>query len=191
MKNLSNNKKGFTLIELLAVIVILAILVMLAIPMVTRYLTTARKSAFSDNAMRAVEAVRNDVVTAGFSATSPMREAGTCNGSKCYYNIDDINKLLETKLITSPFGGDYKRPSGNEKAGVCIVADQSDNSYIVTMVDSNGNGFVDLSAGGKITKGSGDSAKTYDAIAQNKITNDGTADSDSASWATTACTAAS
>lgn len=184
---MKNNKKGFTLIELLAVIVILAILVMLAIPMVTRYLTTARKSAFSDNAMRAVEAVRNDVVTAGFSENSPMREAGTCNGSKCYYNVDAINKLLETKLITSPFGGDYKSSESNTKAGVCVVADQSDNSYIVTMVDTNGNGFVDLSAGGKITKGSGESAKTYDAIAQNKITNDGTADASSANWATQTC----
>ena len=152
------NKKGFTLIELLAVIVILAILVMLAIPAVTRYLTTARKNAFSDNALRAVEAVRNDVVTGGFSTTSPTREAGYCTGTKCYYNLTDINKLLETKLLTSPFGNSYE----GDNAAVCIVVDQANNTYTMTMVDNGKNGFFDKIAGTNETEtqGSGDNQTT-------------------------------
>lgn len=100
MKKLLNNKKGFTLIELLAVIVILAILVMVAIPAVTKYLTESRKGTFSDNALSAISAVRNDVILNG-------------RQGKLYYKLDSINNLLEKKLNTSPFGSAY-----------------SDNSYI-------------------------------------------------------------
>ena len=126
---MKNNKKGFTLIELLAVIVILAILVMLAIPAVTRYLTSARKNTFSDNALRAIEAVRNDVIEKGFSS-----QRDVCDGGSCTYSLSNINDLLETKLTTSSFGNDYEC--------VSIVVSQSDNTYTMTMVDKGGNGFV-------------------------------------------------
>ena len=149
MKNLSNNKKGFTLIELLAVIVILAILVMLAIPAVTRYLNSARKNAFSDNALRAVEAVRNDVIEKGMSTTRNNTGTGSgkvvCNGTSCYYGLDAINALLETKLVTSSYGGDFKANANN--SAVCIYVDNENNKYVMTMVDSGKNGFVDLEAG--------------------------------------------
>lgn len=143
MKKNLNNQKGFTLIELLAVIVILAILVMLAIPAVTRYLTSARKNTFADNALRAVEAVRNDVVEKGFSSTRESSDAARplCNGTICRYNLNDINDLLETKLMKSSFGNDYT----GGKAKVCIEVDQANNTYTVTMVDSGGNGFKTLS----------------------------------------------
>ena len=111
-KVLKNNKKGFTLIELLAVIVILAILVMVAIPAVTKYLTESRRGTFSDNALTAISAVRNDVIL---------------NGSQksVYYDLADINDLLEKKLGTSPFGNDFK---GN-------------NSYIKVTYDMNGSNY--------------------------------------------------
>lgn len=152
---MKNNKKGFTLIELLAVIVILAILVMLAIPAVTRYLNSARKNTFSDNALRAVEAVRNDVIEKGFSSTRSM-----CDGGVCTYNLSAINDLLETKLVTSSFGNDYT----GDKACVVIVVNQSTNGYTMTMVDNGGNGFID-----KVPGSSGN-----DAINADNITNDGT-----------------
>ena len=136
---MKNNKKGFTLIELLAVIVILAILVMLAIPAVTRYLNSARRNAFADNALRAIEAVRNDVIENGFSSGTSIgtRPAGvSCNGGKCTYTITQINELLEKKLDTSPYGEKYDC--------VIVVADQDAKTYTMTMIDKGNNGFKAL-----------------------------------------------
>lgn len=139
---MKNNKKGFTLIELLAVIVILAILVMLAIPAVTRYLTTARLNTFSDNALRAVEAVRNDVVTAGFSNnTSGMSGADnlrSCDGQTCTYDKEAIDALLENKMTNSSFGNNY--------TCLGIVVDRANNTYTMSMVDSGKNGFVGVTS---------------------------------------------
>lgn len=133
------NKKGFTLIELLAVIVILAILVMLAIPAVTRYLTTARQSTYSDNALRAIEAVRSDVVTAGFTAQglsgAPSR---TCSAGTCTYTKAAIDELLENKFASSSFGNEY--------TCFAIVVNQSNNTYTMYMVDAGSNGFAGLTA---------------------------------------------
>lgn len=118
MKSILKNRKGFTLIELLAVIVILAILVMVAIPAVTRYLTESRKGTFSDNALTAISAVRNDVILNG-------------SQSNVYYDLANINKLLEKKLTTSPFGNEF-----------------SDTSYIkVTYTDSGSNYEICLTDG--------------------------------------------
>ena len=47
-------KKGFTLIELLAVIVILAIIALIAIPLVLKYIETARKDTFK-NTIESIE----------------------------------------------------------------------------------------------------------------------------------------
>lgn len=141
MKNLSKNKKGFTLIELLAVIVILAILVMLAIPAVTRYLTTARRSTYSDNALRAIEAVRSDVVSAGFSSGTTGISGTTnraCSGGVCAYGPAAINDLLENKFGNSSFGNDY--------TCLGITVNQSNNTYTMYMVDGGGNGFSGLTA---------------------------------------------
>lgn len=135
---MKNNKKGFTLIELLAVIVILAILVMLAIPAVTRYLNSARRNAFSDNALRAIEAVRNDVIENGFSSSSTIgtRPSGVkCTGGVCTYTITQINELLEKKLNTSAYGEQYDC--------VVVVANQNDQTYTMTMIDKGHNGFKD------------------------------------------------
>ena len=136
MIKLSNNKKGFTLIELLAVIVILAILVMLAIPMVTRYLTQARKGTYVDNAREAINAVRNDIVTQGFSSNG----GGTFTpgtSPKVVYSKDQINKLLEKQLTTSPFGPDYSTGS------YIIVTPTNDNTYKyeICLTDTGKNGI--------------------------------------------------
>ena len=155
------NRKGFTLIELLAVIVILAILVMLAIPAVTRYLTAARQGAFSDNAKKAIDAVRTDVITNGFSADQNNAEGVTCTiqdtTNKCVYSLDAINNLLEKKLITSPFGPEYKTETGtgNDKKPVSQVVvtqiysepktpggeGKTEYIYQMCLIDKGNNGF--------------------------------------------------
>lgn len=159
MIKLSNNKKGFTLIELLAVIVILAILVMLAIPMVTRYLTQARKGTYVDNAREAINAVRTDMVTRGFSTTGNTEgdrawHAAT-DSTKAYitYNKTQINKLLEKQLINSPFGAQFK-----DDSYVKVTLDGETYTYEICLYDEGGNGIGNLTAenaldDGKVTIG--------------------------------------
>ena len=146
---MKNNKKGFTLIELLAVIVILAILVMLAIPAVTRYLNTARKNTFADNALRAVEAVRQDIVTASFDKTDALSGAAArdCDGATCTYSLTAIDQLLENKMQQSAFGNSYcKVEIKVEPSGVGSGANVG-YKYTMTMVDAGGNGFVNQDVG--------------------------------------------
>ena len=119
MKNIFKNKKGFTLIELLAVIVILAILVMVAIPAVTKYLTESRKGTFSDNALTAISAVRNDVILNG-------------NQKNVYYNLSGINKLLEKQLTKSPFSNTF-----NEKSYIKVTYTDSGSVYEVCLTDGS------------------------------------------------------
>lgn len=87
------NKKGFTLIELLAVIVILALLVAVAIPAVTKYLNTARKGVFADDAAAAVSTIRNKVI---------IDSGITSDGG--VYKLSQINEWLEKKIEKSPYG---------------------------------------------------------------------------------------
>ena len=123
MKSILKNRKGFTLIELLAVIVILAILVMVAIPAVTRYLNYSRQGTFVDNAKSAISAVRNDVIISG--------------GNKESYPLTEINKLLEKKLITSPFGGKYCTQSN-----ISIeYGEDGSATYSIILYDEDGRGW--------------------------------------------------
>lgn len=132
MKKLINNKKGFTLIELLAVIVILAILVMVAIPAVTKYLNAARQGTFADNAQAAISAVRNEVISNGFTADEKTPTVMT-------FDKDKINGLLEKKLNSSPFGKPYTNVS------IKVNQEQKDDNYIYTyemcLIDGGGHGF--------------------------------------------------
>ncbi len=126
MKKLKNNKKGFTLIELLAVIVILAILIAVAVPAVMRYLESSRKNTFASNAEQAISAVRTDVAYTGPNYTT------------IYYDVDNINKLLDKKLNSSPYGGTY--------TGYIKVTKPTTGgvyTYSICLVDSNGNGIFD------------------------------------------------
>lgn len=132
------NKKGFTLIELLAVIVILAILVAVAVPAVTRYLSTARKGTYADNAQSAISAVRNDVISQFNTTDSRVyyldaacikEDAKTSDTTKSACDTaggtwqEGINDLLEKKLKKSPYGKDYDSDSYIQ------VTVQTDGSY--------------------------------------------------------------
>ncbi len=122
------NKNGFTLVELLAVIVILATIVMIAAPNVSTYLENSRKKAFVLNAKQVVEAVSNDVLL---------------NGNKNAYNIEDINKLLDSKhrLVTSPYGQDY-----SEGSYVKVEKNsEGETVYKVCLTDTGRNGIEEAS----------------------------------------------
>ena len=120
---MKNSKKGFTLIELLAVIVILAILVAVAIPAITRYLNTARKGTYATNAQAAISAVRNDIITQGITVDS-------------YYTIENVNKLMDKKLETSPYGIAYDQKNSYVK----VVFNNGNAEYSICLTDGN-NGF--------------------------------------------------
>lgn len=165
------NDKGFTLVEMLAVIVIISILALLAIPSVTGHMMNSRKRLFMEDALTVADAVRTDLVKGGVLNNN---STGKCNGDYCYYSLTDINKILETKIDESSFGNDYT--SGD--AGVCIVVNQKTNEITMTMVDSQGNGFVDLIAN------SSDDSKSID---NNKVNATGTMKVSDAKIATKNC----
>lgn len=135
MKKLIKNKRGFTLIELLAVIVILAILVMVAIPMVTRYLNAARQGTYVDNAKSAISAVRNDVIIGGANKTT--------------YTLNDINKLLEKKLITSPFGSKYC----TESQVTIEYGSDGSATYSIVLRDKSGRGITSATKENELADG--------------------------------------
>ncbi len=121
------NKKGFTLIELLAVIIILAILIAVAVPAVTRYLDGARKDTFVTNAKAAIQAVSDDRTINGMqgSATDDTYTLETIN-----------NKLLDTKLVDSPYGSPYAESS-------YVKYDADSGKYYICLVDGKGNGIAE------------------------------------------------
>ena len=123
---MKNSKKGFTLIELLAVIVILAILVAVAIPAITRYLNTARKGTYATNAQAAISAVRNDVISKGYTTNS-------------IYTLDSIDALLDKKLENSPYGAPYQ-----DSSYVKVEFDNATGNatYSICLTDGN-NGFTE------------------------------------------------
>ena len=128
MKKLNN--KGFTLIELLAVIVILAILVAVAVPAVTRYLSQAQKGTFSINAHSAIDAVKLEVYLNGQTVNKK-------------YKLDEINPLMEKKLIQSPYSRAY-----DESSYVELSFDASGNAtYSVCLIDVSGNGIYNNDTG--------------------------------------------
>lgn len=139
------NKKGFTLIELLAVVVILAILVTVSVPAVVKYLGTARRETYATNALRAIDAAKNDYVNKGYTGVK-------------YYTLDDtdhdaterncdsriyLNDLLDKKLNNSPYGeklvtgstGSYVKAESTYDA----ATRQTTTTFSICLVDTAGN----------------------------------------------------
>lgn len=116
------NSKGFTLIELLAVIVILALLVVVAVPAVSRYLATSRKGVMYTNIMTATNAVKDDLAS-GAVYNAP-------------YGLTEINALLDTKLVNSPFGSPYSSDSN-----ITVTYTNGIASYTICIHDDAGNGY--------------------------------------------------
>ena len=139
------NKKGFTLIELLAVVVILAILVTVSVPAVVKYLGTARRETYATNALRAIDAAKNDYVNKGYTGVK-------------YYTLDEtdhdaternsdgriyLNDLLDKKLNNSPYGeklvtgstGSYVKAESTYDA----ATRQTTTTFSICLVDTAGN----------------------------------------------------
>ena len=115
------NKKGFTLIELLAVIVILALLVAVAIPAVTKYLNTARKGVFADDAAAAISTIRNKVIIdSGITSTDGV------------YKLSQINAWLEKKIEKSPYG------KANYSGYVKVVPSDDGDTYSYSIYLTDG-----------------------------------------------------
>ena len=101
------NKKGFTLIELLAVVVILAILVTVSVPAVVKYLGTARRETYATNALRAIDAAKNDYVNKGYTGVKYYtldetdHDATERNSDGRIYLNDLLDKKLNIKISGS------------------------------------------------------------------------------------------
>lgn len=124
------NKKGFTLIELLAVVVILAILVTVSVPAVIKYLGTARKGTYSTNALNSIDAVKNDYLINGYT-------------SEKKYSLDNVNALLDKKLVKSPYSSEYDA-SSYITAKTTVVTDErgvetTNVEYSICLIDEEGN----------------------------------------------------
>ena len=89
-------RKGFTLVELLAVIVILAIIALIAIPIVSNYITNAKKSTFEQTFKNIIDISK--IYQAGnfitecryFSFENDVEEV-TIRDNKTYYPLKELN----------------------------------------------------------------------------------------------------
>lgn len=57
----------------------------------------------------------------------------TNNKTNYSYTLEEINNIIDKKLITSPYGFEYKKSS-------CIK--NSNNIFYMCLIDENGNGFT-------------------------------------------------
>ena len=139
------NKKGFTLIELLAVVVILAILVTVSVPAVVKYLGTARRETYATNALRAIDAAKNDYVNKGYTGVKYYTLDKT-DHDDTERNCDSriyLNDLLDKKLNNSPYGeklvtgstGSYVKAESTYDA----ATRQTTTTFSICLVDTAGN----------------------------------------------------
>lgn len=153
------NKKGFTLIELLAVVVILAILVTVSVPAVVKYLGTARRETYATNALRAIDAAKNDYVNKGYTGVKYYTLDKTDHDAT-ERNCDSriyLNDLLDKKLNNSPYG--EKLVTGSTGSYVKAestyddVTRQTTTTFSICLVDTAGNAVASATTNGdNITK---------------------------------------
>ena len=136
-----NNKKGFTLVELLAVIVIISMLTMLAIPSITRYMETSKKKLFAENAIRAINAVKEYELKEEFLTSANSNITPECSDIICYYDISQINALLDKKLDNSPFGSTYNTDISNISSEKNTANGKETRIYKMCLIDADNNGF--------------------------------------------------
>ncbi|MBO5414865.1 MAG: type II secretion system protein [Bacilli bacterium] len=133
MKRLNKNNKGFTLIELLAVIVILGVLMIIAVPMVTQYITSAKKGAFVSTAKAYVSSARYAYLNGDYTCGTNI---DTGQGGSIAIKFTDIP--VDKTGGKSSFSQDIKL----DLSYVIIEADQNGRyRYYVRMVDAGGNGW--------------------------------------------------
>lgn len=133
MKILKKNDKGFTLIELLAVIVILGVLMIIAVPMVTQYITSAKKSAFVDTAKAYVSSARYSYLNGDYTCGTNI-DSGS--GGKIAIRFSDI-QVDKTGGKSS-----FSKTILDKQSYVIIESDSNGKyTYYVRMVDDGQNGW--------------------------------------------------
>lgn len=136
-----NNNKGFTLIELLAVIVILGVLMIIAVPMVTKYITSAKKDAFVDTAKAYINSARYSYLNGDYIL-------GPNGNDTCAASIDSGSggdMYVKFKYIdVDKTGGNssFNKEIDKENSYVHIHSDADGKyTYYVAMRDTGKNGF--------------------------------------------------
>lgn len=120
----AKNNKGFTLIELLATIVILGVLMIVAIPMVTKYIQSAKQDAFVDTAKAYITSARYSYLNGDYIYGNDT--GGTCAA------IDGS----DGGTIYIPFSAiDVDKTGGKSSFGGLI---DEDNSYVQITASSDG-----------------------------------------------------
>ena len=134
MKRLNKNNKGFTLIELLAVIVILGVLMIIAVPMVTQYITSAKKGAFVSTAKAYVSSARYAYLNGDYTCTGDSIDTGA--GGSLYIPFSDI-EVDKTGGKSS-----FSQPIDKNNSYVVITSDPDGRyTYYVRMIDGGKNGW--------------------------------------------------
>lgn len=147
MKRLNN--KGFTLIELLAVIVILGVLMIIAVPMVTQYITSAKKGAFVSTAKAYVSSARYAYLNGDYN----------CTGTNGTYNMDTGKggavaiRFEDIQVDKTGGNSSFSKEIKEKLSYVIIEADENGRyRYYVRMVDAGGNGWDDAVNEDKLKK---------------------------------------
>ncbi len=125
--------KGFTLIELLAVIVILGVLLAIAIPSVSKYINTAKKSAFIINVKEYVDAAKKEVNLIDSDYQLPVNHYDAT-----IISFDRLQTAMENGGKKSPYGGEWVL----ESSSITIVndgtAERPHYTYYVLAYDDKG-----------------------------------------------------
>lgn len=133
MKSLKKNNKGFTLIELLAVIVILGVLMIIAVPMVTQYITSAKRGAFLSTAKAYVSSARY----------AYLNEDYTCQGASINTGAGGAVVIPFNQIKVDKANGMSSFNKKMEEKSYVIIQTTSSGEYVyyVRMVDEGNNGF--------------------------------------------------
>lgn len=143
MKGLKKNNKGFTLIELLAVIVILGVLMIIAVPMVTKYITSAKKDAFVATAKAYINSARYSYLNGDY--TLGPNGSGSCGASIDTGSGGDMYIKFQYIDVDKTGGNSsFNKPIDTINSYVRIHAETDGSyTYYVAMRDTGSNGFTE------------------------------------------------
>lgn len=117
-KKIINAMKIVIIISIILIIISTIIIInnKTDIPNKPTYIDHKRSETFLNDALNAIATVR------------AFKEENKEN-----YSLEEINNLIEKKLINSPYNANYKKSS-------CIKIEN--NIYYICLIDENGNGFT-------------------------------------------------
>ena len=132
---MKTDQKGFTLIELLAVIVILGVLMIIAVPMVTQYITSAKRGAFLSTAKAYVSSARYSYMNGDYQCGDNVNiDTGSGGTVLIPFNQIQVDKA----------NGKSSFSRNMVDKSYVIIHSLSSGQYIyyVRMIDDGSNGFL-------------------------------------------------